>query len=144
MDASDLEGFVHHMPETRNGWPVHPETESPTGIDANDPFYKFLGLDELDFGFAKSEDNDSDNGLVGVKEEYEHDGSQEEVDDDDDDRSSESLHLMSYKKGGRYFSYARRLESDSGSDVPDDEPVGAEVYPDPEPEPEDLDGEPCI
>lgn len=121
---------------SRNG-----KSESPQGIDPNDPFYKFLGLDELDFGFAKSEDNDSDNGLVGVKEEY----AQEEVDDDDDrSESSESLHLMSYKKGGRYFSYARRLESDSGSDVPDDEPVGAEVYPDPEPEPEDLDGEPCI
>lgn len=121
---------------SRNG-----KSESPQGIDPNDPFYKFLGLDELDFGFAKSEDNDSDNGLVGVKEEY----AQEEVDDDDDrSESSESLHLMSYKKGGRYFSYARRLESDSGSDVPDDEPVGAEVYPDPEPEPKDLDGEPCI
>ena len=132
-DASDVEGFVYHMPQTRNGWPLHSETESPQGLDPNDPLYKFLGPDDPCYGFG-----------LAKEEENEHDGfSGEEVDDDDDDDDHSSIEgLKGFYIGGRYFSRACRLESDSGSDVPDDEPAGDDVYPDPETD--DLDGEPCI
>ena len=138
-----MEGFVYHMPQTRNGWPLHSETESPQGLDPNDPFYKFLGLDDpcYGFGLAKLKENEHNDFVVAKGEENEHDGfSGEEVDDDDDHSSIEGL--KGFYIGGRYFSRACRLESDSGSDVPDDEPAGDDVYPDPETD--DLDGEPCI